>query len=223
LKVKKKIKRIFNSWVGLLIYIIVGILIVQLIFGSWLGNSIYLLYIGITLLNVMIFYFTDDRDTMGYVYLGIGAAYILNFGLGLLLGTDLPVVAVVSDSMTHDSLTEVNHYQFLENKLGYTKEEIDSWPLKNGFLRGDVLVVIGAKKDDLKVGDVVVYDIKDQPTPIVHRIIKFEDSQIVTKGDHNPNLDPWRPTKIHGKAVFVIPYLGWPKLLLTRMWGAITT
>jgi signal peptidase len=221
LKFKKKIENIFNTWVGLLIYIIVGILIVQLIFGSWFGSRIFILYIGIILINVLIFYFTDDRDSIGYIYLGIGAAYFLNYGLGLFFGTDLPVVAVVSDSMTHDPLTPVNHYQFLENTFGYTKQEIDSWSLKNGFLKGDVLVVFGVKKDDLKIGDVIVYDINGQSTPIVHRIVKFEDDQIITKGDHNPSFDPWRLTKIHGKAVFVIPYLGWPKLLLTGIWGAI--
>ena len=172
-------------------------------------------------MNIMIFYFTDDRDTMGYVYLGIAAAYILNFGLGLLFGTDLPVVAVVSDSMTHDVSTATNHYQFLQDNLGYTRDEVYSWPLNNGFLKGDVLVVIGVEEDDLKVGDVIVYDIKGQSTPIVHRIVKLENNKITTKGDHNSNFDPWKPEGIHGKAIFVIPYLGWPKLLLTRMWGAL--
>ena len=221
MKFKKEIGNIFNTWTGLLIYIIVGIFIVKLIFGSWFGSSIFILYIGIIIINILIFYFTDDRDTVGYIYLGIGAAYFLNYGLGSLFGTDLPVVAVVSDSMTHDSLTPLNHYQFLERNFGYTEEVIDSWPLKNGFLKGDVLVVVGAKKDELKIGDVIVYDIEGQSTPIVHRIIRLNDGQIITKGDHNPNYDPWKLTNIHGKAVFVIPYLGWPKLLLTQMWGAM--
>lgn len=163
----------------------------------------------------------DTIETIGYIILGIVAAYLLNFSLGLALGTDLPVVAVVSDSMTHDSLTAKRHYQFLEKNLGYTTEEIDSWPIKDGFLRGDVLVVEGVDKDDLEIGDVIVYDISGQNTPIVHRIVKFEDDQIVTKGDHNPSFDPWRPTDIHGKAVFVVPFLGWPKLILTEVWGVI--
>ena len=162
-------------------------------------------------------------ETVGYIVLGIVAAYLLNFSLGFALGTDLPVVAVVSDSMTHDSFTAARHYQFLEEKLGYTKDIVDSWPIKDGFLRGDVLVVDGVERDKLKIGDVIVYDISGQSTPIVHRIVKFEGDQIITKGDHNPSFDPWRLTKIHGKAVLVIPFLGWPKLLLTEIWRGIAT
>ncbi len=163
----------------------------------------------------------DTIETIGYIVLGVVAAYLLNFGLGLAMGTDLPVVAVVSDSMTHDTLTPTRHYEFLENNLGYSREEIDSWPIKDGFLRGDVLVVDGVSIDELNIGDVIVYDIKGQSTPIVHRIVKIDNGQIKTKGDHNPSYDPWEPEKIHGKAVLVIPYLGWPKLILTEILGVI--
>lgn len=161
----------------------------------------------------------ETIETIGYIVLGIVAAYLLNFGLGLAMGTDLPVVAVVSDSMTHDSVTPDRHYDYLQENFGYTKEEIDAWPIKDGFLRGDVLVVDGVSMDQLEVGDVIIYDIPGQSTPIVHRIIKIDGNQILTKGDHNPSYDPWKPIKIHGKAIFVIPYLGWPKLILTEILG----
>ena len=164
----------------------------------------------------------DLLETAGYILLGVVAAYLLNFGLGLVLGTDLPVVAVVSDSMTHDVTTPLRHYEFLEEKYGYTQETIDSWPITGGFLKGDALVVVGTKTDELKPGDVIVYDIEGQKTPIVHRIVKIENgTDITTKGDHNPSQDPWKPSKIHGKAVAVVPFLGWPKLLLTTTLGGI--
>jgi signal peptidase I len=163
----------------------------------------------------------DTLETIGYIVLGIVAAYLLNFGLGLVLGTDLPVVAVVSDSMTHDSTTAIRHYEYLQKNFGYSREEIDSWPMTGGFLRGDALVVVGTKREELKPGDVIVYSIEGQNTPIVHRIVKIEDGKIVTKGDHNPSVDPWEPSKIHGKAVAVIPFLGWPKLLLTMTLGGL--
>ncbi|MEX2739766.1 MAG: signal peptidase I [Candidatus Wukongarchaeota archaeon] len=164
----------------------------------------------------------DLLETVGYILLGVVAAYLLNFGLGLVLGTDLPVVAVVSDSMTHDVTTPLRHYEYLQGKYGYTEEEIDSWPITGGFLRGDALVVVGTEIDELKPGDVIVYDIKGQSTPIVHRVVEMnEDGNIVTKGDHNPSHDPWAPTNIHGKAVAVIPFLGWPKLLLTTTLGGL--
>ena len=161
----------------------------------------------------------DLLETAGYIILGVVAAYLLNFGLGMALGTDLPVVAVVSDSMTHDVTTHLRHYEYLQDKYGYTQEEVDSWPITRGFLKGDALVVVGTETDNLKPGDVIVYDIQGQSTPIVHRIVEIDDGNIVTKGDHNPSYDPWAPTNIHGKAVAVIPFLGWPKLLLTTTLG----
>ncbi len=160
-------------------------------------------------------------ETVVYIILGIVAAYLLNFGLGLLLGTKLPVVAVVSESMTHDSSTPVKHYQYLQDHFNYSKEQVDAWPIKNGFLKGDALVVIGVPEKDLKIGDVIVFDISGQTTPIVHRAVKFENGQIITKGDHNPTTDPWNPIKIYGKAILVIPFLGWPKLLLTQLTGGM--
>lgn len=163
----------------------------------------------------------DTIETIGYILLGVFAAYSLNFGLGLALGTDLPVVAVVSDSMTHDSSALERHYEYLQNNFGYTQEEINSWPIKDGFFKGDVLVVKGVVKEDLEAGEVIVYSIQGQSTPIVHRIVKIEGGQIITKGDHNPSYDPWKPNEIYGEAVFVIPYLGWPKLVLTKIWGGI--
>ncbi|MBU5688149.1 MAG: signal peptidase I [Candidatus Aenigmarchaeota archaeon] len=139
----------------------------------------------------------------------------MNYGLGFILKTDLPVVAVISESMTHDKTTELVHYSFLEKEYGYSREEIDSWPIKNGFRKGDVLVIKGVDPSEIKVGDVIVFDIEGQKIPIVHRIIKIDNGEITTKGDHNPIEDPWKIERIHGKVVFVIPFLGWPKLVFT--------
>jgi hypothetical protein len=163
----------------------------------------------------------DNAETIGYILLGIIAAYLLNFGLGFALGTELPVVAVVSDSMTHDSTTLERHYQFLQENYGYSEEEVNSWPIKDGFFKGDVLVIKGVVGEDLEVGDVIVYSIQGQGTPIVHRIVDIENGNIITKGDHNPTQDPWELNKIHGEAMIVVPYLGWPKLILTKIMGGI--
>ena len=42
---------------------------------------------------------------------------------------------------------------------------------------------------------------------------------IRTKGDNNGFVDPWlvRPTDIHGKASFKIPYLGWVKVVFVEL------
>lgn len=160
-------------------------------------------------------------ENVKYILFGIVAAYLLNFGLGLALRTNLPIVAVVSDSMKHDSLTDVRHYDYLED-MGYSPDEVNSWPITGGFLKGDVLVVTGVSDEDLEIGDVIVYDIEGQSVPIVHRVIDIKDGEVVTKGDHNPTYDPWKAKKIHGKAVVVVPFLGWPKLLLTQIISVFT-
>jgi len=159
--------------------------------------------------------------TLIYIILGVVIAYLINFTLGLVLKTDLPVVAVVSRSMTHDETTPIVHYQWLEDNLNLTREEIDSWPLSDGFRRGDILIVVGVEEDELRVGDVIVFSIPYQRVPIVHRVIKIEDGKITTKGDHNPGPDPWRISykNIRGKAIFVIPYLGYVKVLFTEIFG----
>jgi len=53
--------------------------------------------------------------------------------------------------------------------------------------RGDVLLAIGP--NDLRVGDIVVYQLPHVDIPIVHRIIKIKDNEYyLTQGDNN-NID----------------------------------
>ncbi len=160
-------------------------------------------------------------ENIKYIAIGLIAAYLLNFIFGVVLGTDLPIVAVISESMTHDSSTEVNHYNYLMSNYNFTREQIGSWSISNGFLKGDVLIVKGSDIDELKIGDVIVYNIEGQKIPIVHRIVEIDHNRIVTKGDHNKRSDQWIPTTIHGKAIVVIPLLGWPKLLLTELFSRV--
>ena len=56
---------------------------------------------------------------------------------------------------------------------------------------------------------------------VAYMYIEIENGEIITKGDHNPTYDPWRPEKIYGKVVGVVPFLGWPKLLLTQVVGGL--
>jgi len=52
---------------------------------------------------------------------------------------------------------------------------------------GDVLLAIGP--NDLRVGDIVVYQLPHVDIPIVHRIIKIKDNEYyLTQGDNN-NID----------------------------------
>ena len=170
----------------------------------------------------------ETVDDIKYIALGILLAILINKALGVFLGTDLPVVAVVSESMTHDSTTEERHYGFLEDNFNYSRATVDSWPLKGGFRMGDVLVVKGVQEDEIEVGYVIVYNRKpfgaappdSFKVPIVHRVVQVEGGML-TKGDHNPGVDPWGISKIRGKAVLRIPLLGWPKVVLHSIIGGL--
>lgn len=164
---------------------------------------------------------------VGYIFyaaLGIIMAFLINMTLGFALSTDLPVVAVVTSSMQHDETTELTHYQWLENNVGYKRNYIDSWPLPNGFSIGDMPIVQGL--DEYKVGDVVVYTAPGQNVPVIHRIIKINsDGTFMIKGDHNPTPLPFensvRKSQIHGKVILVIPKLGYFKVFVSKITGGL--
>ncbi len=135
------------------------------------------------------------KSTALYILLGVLLAFFINQGLCLALSTDMPVVAVESNSMCGDSSCV--------------------------FARGDLLILQGVSAEDLRVGDVIVYSVPNQQTPIVHRIIKINsDGTFQTKGDANSAQLPFekniKALSIHGKEIMVIPLLGWLKIGLTE-------
>lgn len=115
------------------------------------------------------------------------AAWIFLQGLGFALGTQMPVVSVVSESME---------------------------PILH---RGDLLVVIGP--NDLKVGDIIIYNVHGIKYTIVHRIIKINpDGTYESKGDNNNGQAYYehniKKEQIIGKVVLASPLLGYPRLAL---------
>lgn len=148
--------------------------------------------------------------------------------LGLAFGTSLPVVAVVSGSMDHQgsfddwwtskiSYNETQAHFYLSKFI--TKQQFQMYPLSNGFSKGDVIILTGADAENLKKGEVIVFQSGKQ-YPIIHRIVDVHDNYYETKGDHNPgqandlelNEFEVRPEQIIGKANFKIPWLGWIKI-----------
>jgi signal peptidase I len=90
------------------------------------------------------------------------------------------------------------------------------------FYKGDMIIVVGV--EDVKVGDIVVFDSPDKRYPIIHRVDQIKDGGIVSRGDNNPATDEGRwgviPfSKIYGKAVLKIPLLGWVKILFVDFTG----
>ncbi len=134
---------------------------------------------------------SEPWSSLLYIIMGVLIAFGINQALSLALGTDMPVVAVESNSMMPT------------------------------FYRGDLLVLQGTKPEELKIGDVIVFSPTEQLTPIVHRIIAINpDGSFQTKGDANAGQLPFekavRPEQIHGRMIIIIPLLGWAKIGLTE-------
>ncbi|MCJ7816795.1 MAG: signal peptidase I [Candidatus Aenigmarchaeota archaeon] len=126
-------------------------------------------------------------NSVFYIILGVVLALGINWGLAFALNTDMPVVAVESYSMVPT------------------------------FTKGDILILQGVPTNNLKTGDIIVFSVPQQPTPIVHRIVAINPGQTFqTKGDANTGQLPYekdiKSSEIHGKAVLIIPYLGWLKI-----------
>lgn len=146
--------------------------------------------------------------------------------LGLVLSTSHPVVAVVSGSMEHDGMDfeqwwEKNKDWYLEN--GIDKSAFGKFSLKNGFNKGDIMILVGKGAENIKIGDVIVF-VGGSKDPIIHRVVKKAERKgtiyFQTKGDNNMDsiktsqLDETDITQdeIKGKAAFRVPLLGYIKI-----------
>lgn len=62
----------------------------------------------------------------------------------------------------------------------------------------------------LKTGDIITFKIRDGESTmrVTHRIIKIQDGKIYTKGDNNPDRDPWSVMKdqVEGRVVYVFSF-----------------
>ena len=159
--------------------------------------------------------------------------------LSFALATPLPLVVVESSSMEHPGsfvgnvIGSENNFQLWWSEKGdwyenrdLTKQEADSWPLKTGFDKGDIMIIYGRDKQP-EVGDVIVFNANTQH-PIIHRIISIDSGTgiIETKGDNNAaqlSVEQGIPENaIVGKAVARIPKLGWLKLVFVEIGNAFS-
>ena len=156
--------------------------------------------------------------------------FIVYPGLGLLFGTAFPVVAVVSGSMEHEgtfedwwsSETALCEGHACQQGTWYTtvaisEEEFQEFSFKNGFNKGDIMVLFGVEAENIKAGDVIVFQSQQKADPIIHRVVEIDENYVfTTKGDHNPSSGEIDKNiienNIYGKAVFRIPFLGWIKI-----------
>jgi signal peptidase I len=189
-------------------------------------------------------FFWNDDSVWSWLANIIVAFLVIRFivypVLGLLLGTSFPIVAVISESMEHGTHNDIicgsKYVEFPESfdnywtvcgqwykSNGITKEEFKKFPFKNGFRKGDVIILWRAHKDNIKLGDVLIFQ-GSKPQPLIHRVVKVweENEQFFyqTKGDHNSdsisgNLGEKKISedRVYGKGIIRVPYLGWMKIL----------
>lgn len=128
----------------------------------------------------------------------VSTALMIWKGLMVSTGSESPIVVVLSGSM------------------------------EPAFYRGDLLLLTHEPKGPIRVGDIVVFKIKDREIPIVHRVLKVHEQEngyakYLTKGDNN-NVDDrglyapgqyWLEREdIIGHAKGFIPYIGIVTILM---------
>ncbi|MDP3728996.1 MAG: signal peptidase I [bacterium] len=150
--------------------------------------------------------------------------FIIYPGLALLLGSSLPLVAVISGSMEHEGLNFDNWWEAngaWYEEQGITKEMFEEYRFKNGFDKGDVIVLVGAEK--IVQGDVVVYASASHAYPIIHRVANFNEDSYIIKGDNNDESDPYAVAdeQLIGKALYRVVKIGWIKIWFAQLLSLI--
>ncbi len=149
--------------------------------------------------------------------------------LRLSTGTSLPIAIVETCSMYHkgdlfgsfDTWWESHYAKYLP--YGIKKENFSNYIYPRGFNKGDILFMIKANPNKLKVGDVIIFDSGVAGrNPIIHRIISIreENGQRIfsTMGDNNNGQLSFEKeiseNRLVAKSVFkIVPFLGWTKLI----------
>jgi len=158
----------------------------------------------------------------------------------LALSSKMPFVIVESYSMQHChsiSHNPVFACSFDEYWLNYggwykerdfNKEQFKNFSFKNGLDAGDIVIVKGKRgnkgENSYDIGDIIVFFANSKP--IIHRIVNktCQGSCVYeTKGDNNDGQIDFEKSvtenQIVGKAIFVLPKLGWIKLLPFKIFG----
>ena len=107
------------------------------------------------------------------------------------------------------------------SEFNIEKSEFEDFNLKKGFNKGDILFIVGVKPENIKVGDIIIFNANKQ-NPLIHRVIEIKNENgaytFSTMGDNNNGQlsveKEIKEDQIIGKAAFrTAPYLGWVKLV----------
>ncbi|MDE1849045.1 MAG: signal peptidase I [Nanoarchaeota archaeon] len=181
-----------------------------------------------------------DNSIKGWILSIVVIFVVIKFAffplLNLITGTPLPIAIVESCSMYHqgDIFSNFNswwqRHDAKYSSIGISEQNFIHFSFSNGFSKGDVIFIVGADPNKLKIGDVIVFSSGTENTPVIHRVINITEVNgtrvFTTMGDNNnailmPNNNQGQvderaiyPNQIVGKAVFrIAPYIGWIKLV----------
>jgi len=181
-----------------------------------------------------------DESWKGWIFsiviLVIFFKFIFMPSLGLITGTALPLAIVESCSMYHDGNVFNNfdgwwlQHEDKYSQFNLTKEQFENFYFPKGFAKGDILFIIKAKPEKIKVGDIILFQSGVNANPIIHRVISIKQENgeyfFDTIGDNNkgfltPENNPGqvderniKEEQLVGKAVGrIAPYVGWIKLI----------
>jgi signal peptidase I len=181
-------------------------------------------------LNKLWFILWKDDSLKGWIisiiFLFLFIKFIFFPVLSLATGTVLPLAIVESCSMYHKGIIPDYDNWWEDHKIKYgehslEKEDFKEFTMKNGFNKGDILFIIKAKPERLKLGDIIIFD-AGQNNPIIHRLVNIDkqgDSYTFsTIGDNNNGQLNFEKSinenQLIGKAIFKItPLMGWGKLI----------
>ena len=182
----------------------------------------------------------EDNSIKGWIFslivLFIFIKFIFFPFLNLVTGTQLPLAIVESCSMYHQGNVFSNFNDWFGRHtakysgINISEPNFQTFSFKNGFSKGDILFIVKADPNKLKIGDIIAFNAGTGGTPVIHRIVKIENDsgQLIfsTMGDNNaqmltPNNNAGgvderviTSSQLVGKAVFrVAPWFGWVKLV----------
>lgn len=161
------------------------------------------------------------------VFLFVFIKFIFFPFLSLVTGTSLPLAIVESCSMYHKGnlfsdfdrwwdQQEDKYFEFIINKLDFK-----NFPMKNGFNKGDILLITKANPEKLEVGNIIIFNV-NQRNPVIHRIVDIKEINgqkvFSTLGDNNIGQlnfeEEVTENQLVGKASLKLaPYFGWMKLI----------
>ena len=88
---------------------------------------------------------------------------------------------------------------------------------------GDLMIVQKCTANDIEIGDIIEYSRNDYS--VIHRVIeKYQingETFFITKGDNNDSadVDPVSEKQLKGKAIYRIPYIAWPTIIIDSLSG----